>query len=71
MYTATSISADSRAEVNCNFNVICSMGDVEPWNITNSILKEIVVCVCVCLCYNIRMTQLYSCHEDTKYNFPG
>ena len=50
MYTATWISADSWAEVNCNFNVICSMGDVEPWNIAKSILKEIVVCVCVCVC---------------------
>lgn len=25
--------------------------------------------LCVCMCYNTRITQLYSCHEDTKYNF--
>lgn len=26
------------------------MGDVESWNITKSILKEIGVCLCVCVC---------------------
>lgn len=48
MYIATSISADSWAEVNCNFNVICSLVDVEPWNTPKSIWKEIV-CLCVCV----------------------
>lgn len=49
MHTATLISADSWTEVNCNFNVICSIGD-RSRRIYKCILKEVLcgpVYVCV------------------------